>query len=184
MNNNLNYDVNFQYDFDEDSSKNFSVMRIKKIMSAHGGIFVSDFSDYGIKDVSFTINTVTQSLKTIIETVLKEANRNNVKMTVFANKQFDLINLNIADVVHKEELFELIQKHKEKISFKKLNISSYDSNEISLELEHNTDKFESLLFSKNLLELLKVKNIQLDTGSVEVIKIDNYKNKQKNSFGS
>lgn len=183
MNNNLNYDVNFQYDFDEDSSKNFSVMRIKKIMSAHGGIFVSDFSDYGIKDVSFTINTVTQSLKTIIETVLKEANRNNVKMTVFANKQFDLINLNIADTSDKEAIIKIIQENKENISFKNLNISTHDSNEISLELNPNINKVDSLAFTKNLLKNHKVKNIDLDTNSVEIMKLDNYKNKNKNSFG-
>lgn len=183
MSNNVNYEVTFQYDFDEDSTKNFSAGRIKRVMAAHGGVFVSDFADYGIKDISFTINSIPESLKTIMETVLKDAEQTNVKMTVFANKQFDLILLNTADTSDKEAIIQTIQENKENISFKKLNISTHDSNEISLELNPNINKADSLAFTKNLLESFKVKNIDLDTDSIEIMKLDNYKNKNKNSFG-
>lgn len=182
MSNKVNYEVTFQYDYEEDSPKKISDGRIKRFMAGHEGVFVSEFSDYGIKDLSFIINSRIDSVKTIMETVLKEAERSDVRMSVFAKRQFDLIIFNISDIDNKDELLEKIQENKDKIIYRKLNVSMHDKNELSLELEPGVDKNNALNIAKLILEPLKVKNIDLDTDSIETLKLDNYTNKKRSSL--
>lgn len=182
MSNKINYEITFQYDYEEDGPKKISDVRIKRFMAGHEGVFVSEFSDYGIKDLSFTINSRIDSVKTIMETVLKDAQRADVRMSVFAKKQIDLIIFNISDIDNKEEFFEKLNENQGIILYRKLNISNHDNNEISLELDSNIDKNNALNIAKSILEPLKVKNIDLTTDSIETLKLDNYKNKKRSSL--
>lgn len=182
MSNKTNYEVTFQYDFDEDNPKKFSDTRIKRVMTAHEGVFVSDFADYGIKDMSFTIDSTPEALKTIMETVLKDAERTDVRMTVFAKKKIDLVLLNISEVEDKTKFFELIQENKDSLNYRKINIASHNENEVSIELTQEADKNNTLSLCKNLFESLKVKDLLLDSDSIEFMQKDNYKNKKKSSL--
>lgn len=182
MSNKANYEVTFQYDFDEDNPSKFSDTRVKRVMNAHEGQFVSDWTDYGIKDMTFNINSSLETVKTIMETVLKDAERSDVRMSVFAKKKFDLVIFNLSDVSNQSEVLEKIQEKQEEFSFRKIRHSQYDSNEFSLELNVGTNPQVILPLAKEFLETLKAKDVSLDIDSVEILKLDNHKSKKKNSF--
>lgn len=182
MSNKTNYEVTFQYDFDEDNPKKFSDTRIKRVMTAHEGSFVSDYADYGIKDMSFHISSTPETLKTIMETVLKDAERSDIRMTVFAKKKFDLVLFDISEVTDKEAFFNLLQENKSNLDYRKVNISSHNESEVSIELNQDADKNKSLNLAQSLVESMNVKNISLDTDSIEFMQKDNYKNKKKSSL--
>lgn len=182
MSNKANYEVTFQYSFDEDNPSKFSDTRIKRVMNAHEGQFVSDWADYGIKDMTFNISSSLETIKSIMETVLKDAERSDVRMTVFAKKKFDLVIFNLSEISDKEEVLEKIQQKGEELSFRKIRHSQYNDNEFSLELNLGVDSQQVLPLAKSFLESLKAKDIDLDIDSVEVLQMDNHKNKKKSSF--
>lgn len=182
MSNTANYEVNFQYDFDEDNPSKFGDGRIKRVMAAHDGVFLSVFDDYGMKDMSFSIHTTLETLKTVMETVLKDAERSGIRMTVLAKKKFDLVLFNVSDMANKEEVLAKIEDKKEELSFKKIHVSQYDSNEVSLELNYGTNPQEVLKLAKPLLESFQAKDVVLDVNTTDAMQMDNYKNRKKNAF--
>lgn len=182
MSNKANYEVTFQYSFDEDNPSKFSDTRIKRVMNAHEGQFISDWADYGIKDMTFNISSSLETIKSIMETVLKDAERSDVRMTVFAKKKFDLVIFNLSDFPEKQEILEKIQEKSEELSFRKIRHSQYNDNEFSLELNLGVDPQQILPLAKEFLETIKAKDVALDIDSVEVLQMDNHKNKKKSSF--
>lgn len=182
MSNKTDYEVVFQFDFDEEEPKKFSDGRIKRVMAAHEGIFLSDFSDYGIKDLSFTISTTPETLKTIMDTVLKDAERSDVRMSIIAKKQSHLIILNISDVENREQFFTTLEENQESIAYRKLSISSHNPDHISIELTPFINKENALSLTLLALKDVNVKDVSLDTDSIEVMQSDNYKNKKRSSF--
>lgn len=182
MSNKANYEVTFQYDFDEDNPSKFGDGRIKRVMAAHEGQFVSVFDDYGLKDMSFNINTTLETLKTIMETVLKDAERSGIRMTIFAKKKFDLVLFNVSGIANKEEFIEKVNTKQEEFSFKKIHVSQYDTNELSLELNYGTNPQDALKLAKPFLESLQAKDVVLDINTVDAMQMDNYKNRKKNVF--
>lgn len=180
MSNKNNYEVNFQYSFDEDNPSKFSDNRIKRVMNAHEGVFLSDWADYGMKDMTFNINSSIETIKTIMETVLRDAERCEVRMTVVAKKKFDLILFNLSNYEDKQEVLEKIQEKSTELSFRKIRSSKYNNDEFSLELNLGADIKEILPKAKEFLESIKVKDVALDTDTVEALQMNN--NKKKHSF--
>lgn len=182
MSNKANYDVTFQYDFDEDNPSKFGDGRIKRVMAAHEGQFVSVFDDYGLKDMSFNIYATLETLKTVMETVLKDAERSGIRMAVFAKKKSDLIIFNLSDVADQEAVLEKIQEKKDELSFKKIIPSQYKEHDFSLELNNGVNSQEVLVLAKPFLESVNAKEIALDILSVDAMQMDNYTNRKKNSL--
>lgn len=180
MSNKSSYDVVFQYDFDEDDTtpKKYSDNRIKRVMAAHEGTFVSTYADYGIKDLSFVINSTPDCLKTILETILKDSEKSDIRMIAFAKKRLDFVIFNISDVQDKDSLFENLNEKKGEISYRKLKISESNPNEVSLELYEGSDKQKSLEKSVEVLSSLKVKDIVLETDSIDFMELNNHKTKK------
>jgi hypothetical protein len=181
MSNKAKYEVVFQFDFDEDNPKKFTNGRVNRIMKAHEGEFVSEYCDYGIKDISYDISSSAETLKTLMETVLKDAERSDVRMTCWAKRKMDLVIFNIADVEDKNVLFEKINEMRNSIGMRRINVSKYNEHEIAVELQNGSDKNFALESLKPVLEQFKAKDIAFDVESVEVMKFDNYKTR-KNTF--
>jgi hypothetical protein len=180
MNNKNNYEVIFS--FDEHNFSKFSESRIKKIMNSHGGKFISESIDYGIKDIIFNINSDIQSLKAIIEPILKEAERSDVRMTVSIEKKVNLILFNLSEVLDKESLLEKLQTKKEEFSLKKVYPSQYIPNDFSIELNTGTDPKQIFPLVKEFLENFKAKNIDIIVDTTESLELDNYKNRKPTSL--
>ena len=140
MSNKAKYEVVFQFDYDEDNPKKFTNGRINRVMKAHDGEFVSEYCDYGIKDMSYDISSSAETLKTLMETVLKDAERSDVRMTCWAKRKMDLVIFNIADVEDKNVLFEKINEMRDSIGMRRINVSKHNEHEIAVELQNGSDK--------------------------------------------
>lgn len=182
MSNKANYEVTFQYDFDEENPSKFGDGRIKRVMAAHEGQFVSVFDDYGMKDMSFNIDTTLETLKTVMETVLKDAERSGIRMAVFAKKTSNHIIFNLGQVANKEEVLETLENKKEDFSFKKVSPSPYNNNDFYLDLPYGVTAQEELVKVTPLLQSVNAKDIALHIMSVDAMQMDNYTNRKKNSL--
>ena len=182
MTNKLNYDVTFQYDYYEENPKKFSDGRIKRAMAAHDGVFLDDYNNYGIKDINFTITATAETLKTIAESVLKDAERCDIRMAFFAKRKFDLVLLNVSELQDRDSLIDEINSNKEVIGFKKFEVSKHNNNELVLELFQNTDKNEALAAVQKIIINKNVTEVFLYVSTVDAMNLDNYNTRKKSSL--